>query len=308
MREYVFAFGPNGDIVGILTEPDAAVARPDAPIVIASNVGLNHRVGPYRSYVDLARRLAALGYPMFRFDLSGLGDSAPRRDNRNEIERAVLDVKDAMEALAERRGARRFIQLGFCSGVDSAHLIAREDPRVVGAIFIEGYSFPTPTFYARRYLRRPMNLRFWKLYLSDKLRRLHLARGAGPSEAGERYEIYSRSYPSRAQLIEDFRALTARDVQMLFVYVGGTGADYAHNYAGQFYENFPLLRGDRHVELKYFEHADHIFTYLIDREQLFACVTVWITLSFPGAPRASAAAQRSAQPTNDDEPIVRGEP
>ncbi|MET0341937.1 MAG: alpha/beta fold hydrolase [Polyangiales bacterium] len=280
MRERVFSFGPSNGIVGILSEPDPSVARTNAPVVIASNVGMNHRVGPYRAYVELARALAARGYPMLRFDLSGLGDSTPRRDNSDAFARAVRDVEDAMSALSERKGATRFVQLGFCSGVDSAHVVSVKDPRVAGALFVEGYSFRTPRFYLRRYLVRTQSPRFWRIYLRRKLAPL-LPRGDGARVAGDAVEIYTRLYPDRSALAKDYQALLARDVRMLFVFVGGSGADHAHNYEAQFYDNFPALRRESRVELAYYPHAGHIFNYVGDRAELVARIARWLEKQFP---------------------------
>src|SRR5688572_22932114 len=103
--ESLLTFGASGTLHGILTEPEAARRVPDAPFVLLWNVGLHHRVGPYRIYVDLARRLAEAGYGSLRFDTSGLGDSeTSRNDARSDAERNVADVRAAMQALGEQRG------------------------------------------------------------------------------------------------------------------------------------------------------------------------------------------------------------
>ncbi|HHO68021.1 MAG TPA: alpha/beta hydrolase, partial [Gammaproteobacteria bacterium] len=73
MKERVVTFGPERNLVGVLTQPDQV--RPDLPVLVFLNAGLLHRVGPYRMHVDLARQLAARGYASLRFDLSGRGDS-----------------------------------------------------------------------------------------------------------------------------------------------------------------------------------------------------------------------------------------
>jgi dienelactone hydrolase len=279
MRESIFTFGPNNSIVGILAEPEAAAARPNAPVVIASNVGMNHRVGPFRAYVDLARRLAECGYSMLRFDLSGMGDSEPRRDDRTEFQRALADVRDAMGALTERKGAERFVQLGLCSGVDSAHSISVEDPRVVAAAFLEGYAYPTPLFYLYRYVKRPANVRFWTTMAMRKLDQLLPHNGNGVREAGAGVEIYTREYPTRERLAGDLTTLVRRGVHLLFVYCGG--AEHAYNYPGQFYDMFPTLTGDRHIEVEYFPKADHVYSSIKQRSVLLARITRWMQTHFP---------------------------
>jgi alpha-beta hydrolase superfamily lysophospholipase len=279
VREKVYTFGPDRGIVGVLTEPDPSVARPNAPVVIASNVGLNHRVGPFRAYVDLARKLACEGYPMLRFDLSGMGDSEPRRDNRSEFERSLLDVHDAMQSLAERRGkATRFVQLGFCSGVDSAHAVSAANEGVVGAIFLEGYSFRTFKFYVRRWVNRPLNSRFWVLFARRKLKR-YLPQDGMVREAGKAVEIYTREYPTREKVAGDLRKMAERGAHVLFVYCGES--EHAYNYAEQFDDTFPELKGNPHIEVEYFIDADHLYTVLEDRNMLFDRIASWLRTHFP---------------------------
>ncbi len=120
MKERVFTFGTGDILMGVLTEPDPERARPGAPAVVVSNVGLNPRIGPQRVWVELARALARLGFVTFRFDLNGLGDSLPRRDARNDLERAAVDLGEALDFLEKKRGFSRFVTIGMCSGVDAA--------------------------------------------------------------------------------------------------------------------------------------------------------------------------------------------
>ena len=78
MREKVLTFLNNSPLVGIMTEPDAERQMERKPAVLFWNAGFLHRVGPYRLYVDMSRKLAAMGFWAVRFDLSGKGDSKPR--------------------------------------------------------------------------------------------------------------------------------------------------------------------------------------------------------------------------------------
>lgn len=281
MREKIFNFGPNDSLVGILTEPDAERQKKDAPVLIASNVGLNHRVGPFRLYVDLARRVAEQGYTMLRFDLGGLGDSAPRADRVDELGRAVLDAKDAMRALHERRGAKRFLPIGMCSGVDSTHTVTVEDKRVVGAVFIEGYAFRTREFYLRRYGQRLLTRRFWEVYLNRKVRQYVSALRDKVRQPGEAEEIYTRAYPSPEQLKREYGAVLERGTELLFVFAGGMGADQGYNYARQFADVFPQVAADRRVELEFYPHADHTYSSVRDRAVLIDRIERWLLARFP---------------------------
>lgn len=281
MREKIFTFGPNESLIGVLTEPDAGTAKPDAPILISSNVGLNHRVGPFRLYVDLARRVAVRGYTMLRFDLGGMGDSAPRTDRVDELGRAVLDVKDAMRALEQRRGNKRFIQIGMCSGVDSAHTATVEDARVAGAVFIEGYAYRTREFYVRRYVNRLLRRRFWEVYVQRKLRKHIAALRDDVKQAGDREEIYTRAYPTIEQLTREYQVLLERKVELLFVFAGGMGADQGYNYKAQFADVFPSVARSRQVDIEYYPQADHTYSVVPHREMLMKRIEDWLVARFP---------------------------
>src|ERR1700737_827583 len=97
--ERVHMFGSHRGLIGVLTEPLSTNKRPDAPAVVFSNVGLNHRVGPGRVYVELARKLAGAGFVALRFDLSGFGDSERRRTDGGDLDRAALDTREALDFL-----------------------------------------------------------------------------------------------------------------------------------------------------------------------------------------------------------------
>jgi len=126
---------------GVLTRPEVAS---DKPAIVLMNAGSIHRVGPNRSFVRMARRWAELGYPVFRMDLSGIGDSAASEgtvENLPYPRDAVLDAQAAMNALSERGIAKRFILSGLCSGADIAFRTGAVDRRVTGAWMVNPQAF-----------------------------------------------------------------------------------------------------------------------------------------------------------------------
>src|SRR5258708_16486466 len=116
MREKAFLFGDPPILLGITSEPPTSTPAPERPAFLILNAGLVHRVGPARKSVRLARRLAADGYLTMRFDLSGIGDSEPRRDTLSFDERAILDVRQPMHHLHRTPALRPFCLMRFCSG------------------------------------------------------------------------------------------------------------------------------------------------------------------------------------------------
>jgi pimeloyl-ACP methyl ester carboxylesterase len=108
------------------------------------NVGTNHRVGPNRLYVKMARTWARMGYAVLRFDLAGIGDSRAAEgysQSRLYSKDAIADVQSAMAFLERFRRIDRFVLVGLCSGAYVAFHTALADPRVVGEVLINTATF-----------------------------------------------------------------------------------------------------------------------------------------------------------------------
>jgi pimeloyl-ACP methyl ester carboxylesterase len=136
MREEAVRFGNMKSLIGIVTGPVGRNTNDLKPAVILLNPGIVHRVAPGRIYVKIARALAANGFVIFRFDFSGIGDSAARHDSLRFEQSAVREAQEAMDFLRTTRGIERFIFLGGCSGARIALETACCDPRVVGGVLI----------------------------------------------------------------------------------------------------------------------------------------------------------------------------
>jgi alpha-beta hydrolase superfamily lysophospholipase len=140
LRETAVSFGAASTLFGILSEPDLAPERSRTldTAILMLNVGGNHRIGPNRIYVHIARELAHVGCRTLRFDLAGLGDSRCEggfqwshlysRDTTPDV-RAAID-------LLSRQGCKNFYVMGICSGSFVAFQAALGDPRVTGQILM----------------------------------------------------------------------------------------------------------------------------------------------------------------------------
>jgi dienelactone hydrolase len=134
MREEALLFGETSSLVGIITDPPETEKGKHLPAIILLNAGIIHHVGPHRLYVKMARRLAAMGFMVLRFDLSGVGDSTVRTDNLPFEKSAVSETREAMDALSAARGVEHFLLSGLCSGATISLTAAYGDPRVVGVM------------------------------------------------------------------------------------------------------------------------------------------------------------------------------
>jgi pimeloyl-ACP methyl ester carboxylesterase len=136
MIEEAILFGEKKSLVGILTIPPEEHMEAGDVAVILVNSGILHRVGPGRVYVKIARELAAIGFTAFRFDFSGIGDSKPRLDNLPFSKSSVDETQRAMDMIEKKRGIRRFILIGGCSGARVSLAAACSSPRILSSILI----------------------------------------------------------------------------------------------------------------------------------------------------------------------------
>lgn len=254
-------FGEGGRLLGILTTP--AVRDPSRPVVVVPNTGVEHRVGPNRLHVQLARALAAAGYFVFRFDTAGLGDSDPAPGQRAD---ATQDLGIVLDGLEARGLGARFALVGLCSGAHDAHQFARSgDPRLKAMFFIDGYTFATPRF----------NRLLLGARLSHPLRSFQrlIARLRGPGlDAPLGLDTDFIVWPLEAEVRRDYQAFIDRGVSLAFLFTGDVQANYL--YREQHTDVFPELRGQ--VQTWFLPHIDHTLTRQSAREELIALVRGWL--------------------------------
>ncbi len=290
MTERAVVFGPERALVGVVTEPEGA---PDLPVVLLLNAGMLPRMGPNRLYVRLARRLAALGYRVLRFDFSGIGDSPASASAAPFEERALEEAGYAMDFLAGSAATARFIPMGVCSGADVAWALALADPRVVGAGLINGGFIDAERaratldeaqarVEARYYRSRLFDPRSWARLLSGRsdwtaLRRA-LGRTLGRADAESAAPHGPRS---------DLDALLARGTRLLAVYSEGSITWDLLEVA--FGPHAKTLAAYDNVDLDYVSGCDHVFTPVSAQAALLDRVSEWAT-----AARADWAAGSAA--------------
>lgn len=112
--------------------------------------GPQTRVGSHRQFVLLARRLAASGISVLRFDHRGIGDTtgAPR-----SFQSIDSDIRAAIDTLIERQPKiRKVVIWGLCDAASAAMFYAYQDVRVKGLVLLNPDTL-TVTSEARTYLR-----------------------------------------------------------------------------------------------------------------------------------------------------------
>jgi alpha-beta hydrolase superfamily lysophospholipase len=302
LHETAIGFGDHGSLFGILTELETPPpAGRDRPAICLLNVGANHRVGPHRMNVELARELASLGYVVFRFDVGGLGDSATRpssRENRLYWKGSVEDVTTAMDLLSEMRGARRFVLVGLCSGAYLAYHAAVNDARVAADLLLSPFAFEwkegDPISPQEREMYR--STRHYARSLLDKKIWLRALRGDVNLSgiAGELWErlktnvddalpavtawVRGRRRPQN-DVERAFRTMCDRGTLSLIVYsFNDAGLDMIARYLGH---SARRMRGRSNFALEVVDGADHTFMRLASQRQLKDIVARYMSTHFP---------------------------
>jgi pimeloyl-ACP methyl ester carboxylesterase len=305
IKERAVSFGPGGGLIGI--ETSAAGDRSgNRPAVILLNAGVIHRIGPHRFHVALARRLAAAGHTVLRFDLSGVGDSRARAGVSFEAS-AAQDVADAMDHLEKTAGVHRFVVAGICSGADNSLRAATADARVAGIALFDPYSYRTAGFYLRAILARARKVDSWAGLVRRKVAPLwqRWAGNAAPPPPPPPAPVrqYSRRFPPREVFAEALRSLLDRGTGVLIIYSGGISEIY--NYAGQFDDAFRPYGLVGRVECHFLPDVTHTYTSLGSQRRMGDILTEWLAkVSGPGAADARSAAPGAApdQPRSSARP------
>ena len=130
-------------MMGILASP-ADAPRRMGPLVALQNVGANHHIGANRIYVELARRWAALGFSVLRYDLTGIGDTQARagqRENDVYSDTSISDARRAVRWAMDLQGTDQVVLGGICSGAYVSFYAALREPRVRGVMLINPLTF-----------------------------------------------------------------------------------------------------------------------------------------------------------------------
>ena len=174
MHEEALLLGPQQSNLGVFTPAAGNADTLSSMAVICITAGLLHHVGPHRMHVLLARALAGVGVSTLRFDLSGIGDSSVRVDDLPAQEVPVQEINDSIIEL-EKRGFKRFILFGICSGAVQALKAAAGNPKIAGLVLVntgsdDGNTEVNPEPAVQMYFRYSFwNLNAWKNFFTGKV-------------------------------------------------------------------------------------------------------------------------------------------
>jgi pimeloyl-ACP methyl ester carboxylesterase len=227
-------------------------------------------------YVTLSRRLASAGYPVLRFDLSGIGDSDPRDDNLSPLDAAMADIGEALDWVEQASQARRFILMGLCSGADHAVLYGHTDARIAGLILLDPSIPHTLRYYLHFVAPRLIRLHSWIDVMTGRSRtvRMWINMALHAVLPGR-----SSLHPTGLNLVHRrtveryYQSSVEKGIRMLAVF---TEERTRQTYREQMIEALPNVRfGDR-LELEFLAGSDHTFILEADRYRLTELVLRWL--------------------------------
>jgi uncharacterized protein len=130
LSEYPVVFDCLGSqLMGIVHD---SVRQSDVVFVIVVG-GPQYRVGSHRMFVELARALAAEGFPSLRFDCRGMGDSD---GTFTSFENLTDDIRTAIDCALKATATRRVVLIGLCDGASASAMYGFQDARVSGMVLM----------------------------------------------------------------------------------------------------------------------------------------------------------------------------
>lgn len=177
-HESAISFDCAGDTLhGVLAQP--LTPQPCAPTGVLIVVGgPQYRIGSHRLFVLLARRLAAAGHAVLRFDVRGMGDGGGAQRSFEDLQQ---DIAAGIDALLQTPGVERVALWGLCDGASASllYMDATADARVGGLALLNPWvrseQSLARTHVKHYYLERLLQPAFWRKLLRGGigLRALH---------------------------------------------------------------------------------------------------------------------------------------
>ena len=276
-------------LVGML---HPASGKQELGVLVMVAGGPQYRIGGHRQLVLWARKISAQGFPVFRFDFSGMGDSY---GEYLDFENTEVDIGAAINRFFEETPSLKQVVLwGECNASSASLVYAHKDPRVNGIVMLnpwvrteQGQAKAVVKHY---YLDRLTQRSFWIKVFSLKfdflgsirsaIQMISLARGQG---AGGDQDKATRN----AETGVDLRPLPDRMLDGLSQFKGRimlvmSGRDLISREFDDLLQAAPAWRKHlaarslvRH-DLKY---ADHTFSCREWRDQIAEWGIEWL-LSF----------------------------
>ena len=275
MNEIPIVFESNATpLVGMLHQ---AQGNPELGVLVMVAGGPQYRIGGHRQLVLWARKFAAQGFPVFRFDFRGMGDSYGEYVG---YENAEDDIRAAIDRLYQECPSLKGVVLwGECNACSASLFYAHKDQRVLGIVMLnpwvrteEGQARAVVKHY---YLNRLTERSFWNKVFTLKFDILGsmrsavkmIAKARGNSGKGSSLPVMDRR-PLPERMLEGLTHFRGRIMMVM------SGRDLVPKEFDDLVARVPVWKEQlaaRQTERHELPYADHTFSSGEWREQ----VAVW---------------------------------
>jgi len=280
----------SAPLFGIVTRAVHPRVAGGAPCLLLISSGANHRVGPGRLYVDLARALAADGLTVLRLDLEGIGDSPPSPASEDTVvymPAAVDNIRRAVAYAHSNLAASACYSAGICSGAYHSLKAAAQGVGLECVLPINplvyfwkpGMSLDVPphraTAEARRISRSALRLASWRKLLRGEVAignawRVYTHRLGAIARYRTRAVLRALRLPLSEDLATELSTAVAQGSALHFIFADGEpGLPMLHEQAGRVVEQ---LQRRGKLAIAVIEGTDHTFTPRWSHARLFASV------------------------------------
>ncbi len=271
MKEVIHNYGADNNLNGIASIPENINKK---AAVLLFNAGVLHKVSAFDINIAFKKTLSDEGALVFRFDLSGMGDSLKASQNLTLEEQIMCDLSQTMDMLEDKYNIHEFIVIGLCTGADNAHKISALDQRVMGVVWLDGYAYPTAEFKklnTARHLKAAMK--------PDKLFRFIKRKIFKPNDVVSNAEDnYVWKLPDKEKYRAEMKKIFERGCKSLYFYSGGVNDYYL--YENQFYDSFKGEDFLTSIDVEYNCDADHLYVIKRHRFAMLLRLTAWVEKHF----------------------------
>ena len=276
----------NSQLLGIVHCPEMAI-KVGLIIVVAG--GPQYRVGVNRQFVMMGRMFAKQNIPVLRFDHRGIGDSGGQYRGFVDMDD---DIRSAIDELMTRfPDLDKIILWGECESASAIAFYAHTDPRVSGLIMINPWirteQGEAKTYLKHYYLSRLFDKELWHKIFSGKfsitasfksfLELLFKARNSSNNSKNIQSENQLSQLPLPVRLEKSV------DLYNGDIYIITSGRDLIAQEFSDYCKSsdeWQNILNSKRLKIDVIQEADHTFSRIEWRSELFSKMNLWIEDNF----------------------------
>lgn len=305
MNSIPVCFSCAGDpLIGMI---HPAHGSPELGVLMIVAGGPQYRIGGHRQLVLWSRKISEHGYPVFRFDFRGMGDSYGQFRDFEEVEDDVHHAIDRF--FVEVPSLKQVVLWGECNASSAALFLAYKEPRIKGIVMLNPWvrteSGRATAVVKHYYLKRLTERSFWAKIIRFQFDVIGSVRSAAgmlklawqaPKQNGTRARDLATTSPSNRQQSLPDRMLGGLARFKGPVMLVMSGRDLIGREFDDLVKRSPNWQRElaaHHTVRHDLAFADHTFSTAVWRDQVVNWGIDWLRgISKQGAPALAVTLQR----------------